>query len=199
MNKSEIIEHALTFKWGGMTEAELNRLYDLSVEKTILELGCMVGMSSYVMASCCQSLHCVDIWDDEYKHLEHDKLQQNAYLSFKELSESKDVFTHNCNDFIDKITMYQGMTEDIKFSFMPHYFDMILIDADHSYEGVKTDLYNYFSKLKLDGILVLHDYGCPTWPGVKKACDDFQSESGVRLELKGLVERLANFTILKST
>jgi predicted O-methyltransferase YrrM len=36
-------------------------------------------------------------------------------------------------------------------------FNMILIDGDHSYEGVKADWDNYFPKLKSGGIICLHD------------------------------------------
>ena len=44
--------------------------------------------------------------------------------------------------------------------------DMIFIDGDHSYSGVKTDVDLYFPKLKKGGIICMHDYG---WAeGVKK-------------------------------
>jgi predicted O-methyltransferase YrrM len=39
----------------------------------------------------------------------------------------------------------------------PRGFDFILIDADHSYEGVKQDYHNYRPLLARGGLLALHD------------------------------------------
>lgn len=36
-------------------------------------------------------------------------------------------------------------------------YDMIFIDGDHSYEGVKKDFYNFYPMLKKGGYIVLHD------------------------------------------
>lgn len=36
-------------------------------------------------------------------------------------------------------------------------FDIIFIDADHSYNGVKNDVENFKSFLNIDGFLILHD------------------------------------------
>jgi len=43
--------------------------------------------------------------------------------------------------------------------FEDNYFDVIFIDADHEYEGVKHDLLSWYPKLKSGGILSGHDYG----------------------------------------
>lgn len=39
-------------------------------------------------------------------------------------------------------------------------FDIMFIDADHSYEGVKNDTYNYIEFLKIGGYVILHDTIC---------------------------------------
>ena len=36
-------------------------------------------------------------------------------------------------------------------------FDMVFIDADHSYEAVKRDFWGVFTHVKNDGIILLHD------------------------------------------
>ncbi len=51
--------------------------------------------------------------------------------------------------------------------------DFIYLDADHSYEGVKEDLENWFNKINDGGIISGHDYGHESFPGVKKAVDNF--------------------------
>jgi hypothetical protein len=59
-------------------------------------------------------------------------------------------------------------------------FDMIYIDADHSYEGCKRDLEASYKKLKKGGYLMGHDYEMNMnkakksyFFGVKKAVDEF--------------------------
>jgi predicted O-methyltransferase YrrM len=50
-------------------------------------------------------------------------------------------------------------------------FDMILIDGDHTYEGVKADWDNYFPKLKSGGIICLHDTFAKSF-GVKQLWEE---------------------------
>lgn len=40
--------------------------------------------------------------------------------------------------------------------------DLIYVDANHSYEGVKKDILAWSSKLKRNGVMALHDYNNPT-------------------------------------
>ena len=52
-------------------------------------------------------------------------------------------------------------------------FDIIFIDGDHTYEGVKLDFFNYASFLKDDGLLIFDDYNkAPTNKGVFKFIND---------------------------
>ena len=43
-------------------------------------------------------------------------------------------------------------------------FDLIFIDADHTYEGVKSDFNNYLPMLSEGGVLGFHDVESPDWP-----------------------------------
>jgi hypothetical protein len=52
----------------------------------------------------------------------------------------------------------------------------ILVDGDHSYEGVLADL-NMCNKLDFYPVIYCHDYGDPYWTGVQKAVDDFVEHS----------------------
>lgn len=46
------------------------------------------------------------------------------------------------------------------FSTLPGKFDLVFIDGDHTYQGVKTDTANVFNLLKDDrSVIVWHDYG----------------------------------------
>ncbi len=48
----------------------------------------------------------------------------------------------------------------------------LLIDGDHSYEGVKFDFVKYFPLIKSGGYVVFDDYNAKEWPGVQKFVDE---------------------------
>ena len=62
--------------------------------------------------------------------------------------------------------------ETIKKAEMLGPYDLIFIDADHSYDGVKKDFNNYKSFLNNNGVIAFHDVANPDWPGVKKLFDE---------------------------
>lgn len=54
--------------------------------------------------------------------------------------------------------------------------DLLIVDADHSYEGIKNNLMAWMPNMKKEGLIFVHDYDgteAPrAYPGVKKACDE---------------------------
>jgi len=194
VNKEEIINHALSFEIGGMSEKELCYVYDVCTDKTVLELGSMAGMSGYVIASVAKSLSCVDLWSANLKHLEHDSVQQKVYRYYeKELPLMFDIFKKNCKEFIElgKINIYRGNTNKMFNSFVDKTFDIILFDADHSYEGVSRDFGFYRDKVKDDGFIVFHDYGDSMWTGVTTFVNEMVETS--QIEIVAKVERIGVF------
>ena len=194
MNKEAIVDHALSFKVSGMSENELSYLYDLCIGKTVLELGSMVGMSSYIIASVAQSLSCVDIWSENLDHLNHDPLQQSIYRGIMEICPNfLESFNKNCAEFIEsgKIQMYRGNTKDLADNFEDKSFDIVLIDADHSYEGISQDFNLYKNKAKDDGFIVFHDYGDSMWTGIAKFCNEIVGQK--ELTIINRTERIGVF------
>ena len=65
--------------------------------------------------------------------------------------------------------------------------DFIYIDADHTYEGVRSDLENYWPKLKPGGILAGHDYIEYSFRGIKfgvmEAVNEFVKKNNLFLHL----------------
>lgn len=54
--------------------------------------------------------------------------------------------------------------------------DLLIIDADHSYEGVKGDIVAWMPVMVEGGLIFVHDYdgseAPEQYPGVKEACDE---------------------------
>lgn len=62
--------------------------------------------------------------------------------------------------------------------------DFCLIDADHTYDSVFSDLDAWSSKMRPGGQMAGHDY-TDNWPGVRRAVDDFFRHSELRPRLSG--------------
>jgi predicted O-methyltransferase YrrM len=196
MDKNQIINHAMSFEYGGQSYNELANLYDVCADKDVLELGSMVGMSSYVIASVAKSLTCVDVWSDKQEHLAHDPKQASIYASFTpKLHSMLRRFKKNCDEFIasGKIKMYRGNTLNMAKKFHDHQFDIVFIDADHSYDGISKDFELYHTKVKPDGIIIFHDYGDSMCTGIKNFCDE--SVTSEKLKFVNRCERVAVFKL----
>lgn len=75
----------------------------------------------------------------------------------------------NCSN----VTIHRGFSNNIVTQFPDHYFDLMYVDADHSYESVKQDLLLCKSKTKIGGIISGHDYHQEHFPGTYQAVNDF--------------------------
>lgn len=51
-------------------------------------------------------------------------------------------------------------------------YDVLIIDGDHSYAGVKTDFENYAPLVRVGGYVIFDDYAVSDWPDVQKFVDD---------------------------
>jgi hypothetical protein len=65
--------------------------------------------------------------------------------------------------------------------FRDDFVDLLIVDADHSYEGVKRDIEAWVTKIAVDGLVFFHDYDADgtvfadkeRYPGVRQAVDAF--------------------------
>jgi len=149
---------------GGMSSVELDYLREICKGKKVLEVGSYLGESSSVISLVCESLTCVDIWDDSYNHV--DQWQRSVYLG-KQPVTSWDVFNQNCQEHIEsgKITIIRSLSLQAEIEGI---YDLVFIDADHSYEAVQADIEKYRLHAKM---MAFHDYG-GMWQGVKRAVDE---------------------------
>lgn len=54
-------------------------------------------------------------------------------------------------------------------------FATVMIDGDHSYQGVKGDWQRFHNYADDSGIIIIDDYDDPAWPDIKAFCDELQS------------------------
>lgn len=88
--------------------------------------------------------------------------------------------------FVKILRMYSDVAAK---TFPDEYFDLIYVDADHSYEGCKKDLEAWWPKLKKGGFFIGDDYTNKRAKytgvvfGVVKAVDEFAKDKGPVYEL----------------
>jgi len=71
---------------------------------------------------------------------------------------SKEATLQNLAEFKNKIVVLTGDSSVVCKNIKDEELDFAYIDANHSYEGVKKDIKNYYSKVKIGGIICGHDY-----------------------------------------
>jgi hypothetical protein len=77
-----------------------------------------------------------------------------------------------------------------------HPHDVLIIDGDHSYDGVKADFVNYMAAVKRGGYIIFDDYDAPEWPDIKEFIDTNVRDHS-DLALVGTSWRTAVFRVVR--
>lgn len=143
-----------------LTKAERVVLYRLALGKeTILEIGSYIGASACSFGAAMKKsgsgrMFCIDTWNN-------DAMSEGR-------KDTYDEFTKNTNLFTEFIIPVRGLSTAVvkHVASQIQHLDLLFIDGDHSYEGVKTDWVTYKCFLRQSSIVVFHDWG---WAeGVKR-------------------------------
>jgi len=86
------------------------------------------------------------------------------------------------------VKIHRGYSFDVAKEYPDEFFDFIYIDADHTYEGVKRDLKDWYPKMKAGGVFCGHDYVNKTKKlaagylrfGVAQAVDEFVRNNDIK-------------------
>jgi predicted O-methyltransferase YrrM len=151
-------------------------LYDFAVAEApdganFLEVGCWLGRSTcYLAGVIAQSGKRISVTVvDTFRGVPDDELQ--AMLAAYGGS-VRAAFEDNLRK-AGVAPLVQIVQEDSKTAhrhFPDGFFDFIFIDAAHSYERVRDDIINYYSKVRKGGILAGHDYAHSD--SVRRAVDE---------------------------
>lgn len=180
MNKEEIINDVLSLgsddlpTFGGSYEGGINLqqspseisdliLYLLNDDreyKNFIEVGSAAGGNIHLLNKYF-GFDNITIVDDNNHHKHHLRPANLAGIKYTEyIGNSQSVEAHN-------------FVRDLNIK-----YDVMIIDADHSYEGVKNDTYNFVEFLNNGGILIFHDtvavYDINRWFSEMKNNYDFE-------------------------
>ena len=92
-------------------------------------------------------------------------------------SSTKDRFLSNVAPYADRITLHQGLSQNVLPTLPSETFDLAFVDGDHSRDAVAIDARECWRLIKNGGFVVFDDY---QWTvhgrremGPKEAIDDF--------------------------
>ncbi|WP_405405071.1 class I SAM-dependent methyltransferase [Streptomyces sp. NBC_01104] len=87
----------------------------------------------------------------------------------------------------------QGFSSDpeVRAAVADRAYGVIVVDGDHSMEGVAADLEWVEEIVAPGGVVVLDDYGDASWPGVQEALDKHLAGGASRLRMLGRVSTSA--------
>lgn len=166
---------------------KIDIIVNLPDNANVLEIGCLKGEYSQILLDKykVKNLYLVDPWCDE-NVMSGDQDGNNVviYNGYENFNYVTERFKNNSNVKIMRKFSRDISDDDIA----PGSIDLIYIDGDHSYEGVKTDLNIALRLVTKNGIICGHDYCMNPEKtnenydfGVKRAVDEFCRENGFRI------------------
>lgn len=120
----------------------------------VVELGTNIGTTSILLSAVAKRVSTADVF--EKTDLIEDEEQRRVYA--KTFKNNK----HYYKTIINKLTPFgidvcQCLSYQFAKTFLLRSVDMVFIDADHSYNGVKKDYEAWFEKIKIGGFFAFHD------------------------------------------
>ena len=165
-------------------------LFEVQPSGRIAELGVYKGDFAQEILDQCQprELVLIDLWQNQpiqSGDADGNNLQfQNGTYLFDVVCER---FGSN-----SLVRIKKGLTSMI-LHYEDDYFDMVYIDADHSFDAVREDLENAFRKTKNGGLIMGHDYEYNLektrhvhYFGVKAAVTDFCLCKNLQIDMKAM-------------
>lgn len=168
---------------GFFTNDEIKALYRLTMQLAhparILEIGSYRGRSSsvigYAIAGTTSELYCLDVWGGEGTKKVRQRDRSSLLLQDSEYAVLED-FLHNTAFIGDALRLFRGSSRQFANLLPTGFFDLIFIDASHTYEDTYFDIELGFRCLKPGGIICGHDFHSDGI-GVKKAVNEMISSS----------------------
>jgi predicted O-methyltransferase YrrM len=135
-----------------LTSSEIITLFRLAKGKrSILEIGSYLGASACAFGAATEhigaKIYCIDTWGN-------DAMSEGSKNTWQQ-------FIENTKQFSSSIVPIKGWSYDVSghLSGLTKEIDLLFIDGDHGYQGVKCDWEMYKSFLTRGSTVVFHDIG----------------------------------------
>lgn len=95
-------------------------------------------------------------------------------------AENERVYNERTFTFKDRLTHLRTTSDEAVEQFDDESMDFVFIDGLHEYQQVKTDIENYWKKVKKGGVLIGHDFAMIE--AVNKAVNEFSDKIGLEIQ-----------------
>jgi predicted O-methyltransferase YrrM len=127
------------------------------------EIGSYAGESTEIFAQHFNHIIAIDPFLDDYD-------PNDVTCSFMSLPKVYDTFKATIDKY-SNITHIRRTSDKACKQIQDNSLDFVYIDGLHTYDQVKKDIKNYYSKIKDGGFIGGHDYA-PAWQGVMDAINE---------------------------
>lgn len=138
-----------------------------------IEIGVLKGDNVCLLLQECPNIHKLYAIDPYITHKDYD-----THRSQEDMDNFKKTAIDNFKDFGDRVELIEKTSIEAATQFEQESIDFVLIDGDHSIEGIKSDLKLYYPLLKKGGYVFIHDCNMPT---VRQGIKEFKDENKVRI------------------
>jgi predicted O-methyltransferase YrrM len=145
---------------GFLHPSEADMLAELATGRDVCEIGAYRGLSCWCMAQTARSVISID------SH----RAWTNGQTQGEELTTLED-FKMAVGGF-PNVSWIVGTSKDACNQLRTKRYDMIFLDAMHTYEDCLEDITRWWPKLRRGGVFAGHDYRHADFPGVEKAFDE---------------------------
>lgn len=148
----------------------------LNLPMIAVEIGVASGLFSRdLLVAGIEKLYSVDAWRT---------LNQSgdAASSQQWHNDNYDNTVKLLTTFGEKSIILRGLCNEMAKEVPDNSLGLVYLDGDHSYEGVMSDISNWYCKLVDGGIIATHDY-LNTAYGTEKAFTEFAAQHGLEIHL----------------
>lgn len=170
-----------------------------SRELSVLEIGSLFGINLGILYESClgyfETIHltALDPLDGYYAQSLFDKITQ--------VPVNRETFDRNMRRLDisgENITLIQALSTDDEALTVAgqNQYNLLVIDGDHSYAGVKFDFDHYLAAVDVGGYIIFDDYATDHWPEVAQFVDK-EVKSNPCVEFVGASWRTAVFRVIR--
>ena len=141
-----------------------------------LEIGVLKAENMVTILENCPNVKMIYGIDPFKEHTDYETERTK-----EQMKEYERIALENLSEFEGRYSIVKKTSKAAAKDFgKDEQFDFILIDGDHSYEGVTNDLKAYYPLLKKGGHVFVHDNNRES---VMKAMVDFRNENKLRMPM----------------
>lgn len=157
--------------WGNLYYGVISSIINKNNYKTFVEVGVAFGghLEEILQNTKLEKAYAIDSYKLSSTTTDSFMKEDGSSFEQKDYDELYEFTKNRLSKFTERISFIREESINAVNSFKDNSIDIIFIDAEHSYNGVKNDIKNWLPKIKKGGILAGHDYNHPNFPGVKNA------------------------------